>query len=256
MAQSSVRLTIEGGLARITLANPANRNAVSLDFCHGLVAATTRCLMERSVRAVLLTGEGDYFSVGGDLKEFMRNRDNVRAYIKALADQFHIALAQMHRMRAPVIVAANGTAAGAGLSLVCSGDMAVATRSAKFTSAYTRSGLSPDGSGTYTLPRIVGRMKAFDLMATNPVMSADEACELGIISRVFDDESFAEETEALARQISEAPTDALMALKRLLRQSMDSAYETQLQREAESIAELAGTEATLIVLDEFLNKKR
>jgi len=256
MPPSRVALEITGGLARITLINPPRHNAMDLQFCNELADAATRCSTAPELKAVLLAAEGDVFCVGGDIVEFVANRERLHQHVLASAAQFHVAVTQLHRLPAPLIVAVNGTAAGGGFSMVCAADLAIARRSAKLNPAYTRSGLTPDGGGTWFLPRIVGSRKAFEIFATNPTLSADEACSLGIVSRVVDDASFDAEVAKLARQIEEAPAGVLGALKKLVHASLGASLEEQLDAEAASIAAQAALPSTQNLLAAFLSKRR
>ncbi len=256
MPLSRVALEITGGLARITLVNPPRHNAMDLQFCNELADAATRCSTAPDLKAVLLAAEGDVFCVGGDIREFVANRERLHDHVLAMAAQFHVAVTRLHRLPAPLIVAVNGTAAGGGFSMVCAADLAIAGRSARFSPAYTRSGLTPDGGGTWFLPRIVGWRRAFEIFATNPTLSAEEACALGIVSRVVDDAAFDAEVAKLARQIEEAPAGVLNALKNLVRQSLSASLEQQLEAEAASIAAQAAFPATQNLLTAFLGKNR
>lgn len=256
MPSARVAFEIAGGLARITLVNPPRHNAMDLQFCNELAEASTRCSAAPELKAVLLAAEGDAFCVGGDIVEFVANRERLQQHVLAMAAQFHVAITRLHRLAAPLIVAVNGTAAGGGFSMVCAADLAIARRSAKLNPAYTRSGLTPDGGGTWFLSRIVGPRKAFEIFATNPTLSADEACALGIVSRVVDDARFDGEVAELARQIEEAPAGVLCALKRLVRASLDASLEEQLSSEAASIAAQAALPATQELLGAFLSKRR
>ncbi|TDJ64341.1 MAG: enoyl-CoA hydratase [Proteobacteria bacterium] len=242
------------GIARITLNDPENHNTVDLRFTQEFAEAARRCETEPRVKVVLLAAAGPVFSYGGDLNEFLANRDHIQAHVREMTAYFHHAILTLNRMRAPVIAAVNGMAAGGGFSLVCMCDMAIARRSAKFNFAYTRSGLTPDGGATYFLTRIVGPQKAFDIMATNPTMSATEAQALGIIARVVDDAEFEAEVESVLRKLVELPSDALPRLKRLLRTSLAASLEEQFEHEARSISELAATPATLATLEAFLQR--
>src|SRR5690606_5906696 len=143
---------------------------------------------------------------GGDLNEFLRERDRIQGHVREMATWFHLAITVLNRLEAPVVCAVNGTAAGGGFSLVCMSDLAIATRSARFNLAYTRSGLTPDGGATWFLPRLVGTQRAFDIMATNPTLSAERACELGLIARVVDDAGFEAEVEATLTLLAKTPS--------------------------------------------------
>jgi len=116
--------------------------------------------------------------------------------------------------------------------------------------------LSPDGGGTYFLPRIVGRQRAFDIFATNPTLSADQAYELGIVTHVLDDENFDAEVEKLVKKIVDSPPGALAALKKLLNTSLAASLEDQLKAEAKSIATLTDSPSTMERLIAFMERSK
>lgn len=242
------------GIARITLNNPENHNVVDRRFTQEFAEAAIRCETDPTVKVVLLAAAGPVFSFGGDLNDFLAHRDHIQAHVRELTASFHHAVLTLNRMRAPLIAAVNGPAAGGGFSLVCMSDLAIARRSATFNFAYTRSGLTPDGGATFFLPRLVGPQRAFDIMATNPTLSAEEAQALGIIARVVDDDDFEAEVEAVLQILASLPSDALPRLKRLLRTSLSASLEEQFEHEARSISELAATPETLATLAAFLRR--
>ncbi len=256
MPPSRVAFEITRGLARITFVNPARHNAMDLQFCNELADAATRCASAPGLKAVLIAAAGDVFCVGGDIKEFVANRERLREHVLTTAAQFHVAVARLHHLSAPLIVAVNGTAAGGGFSMVCAADLAIAKRSARFNPAYTRSGLTPDGGGTWFLTRIVGWRRAFEIFATNPTLGADDACALGIVSRVVDDAKFDAEVARIARQIEDAPAGALCELKRLVRESLTASLDEHLEAEAVSIAAQADLPETQDLLAAFLSKSK
>lgn len=253
---SKIEWNAAGGLARIVMTNPAGNNALDLDFCREFRVAAKSIRNDTSVKAILIQALGKTFSVGGDLKYLVAHRHEIHQQITAMADIFHAAVEDLRDSNAPLIIAVNGMAAGGGFSLVCTADLAIAKRSAKFVAAYTRSGLSPDAGGTYFLPRLVGPQRAFDIFATNPTLSADEARELGIISRVVDDDLFDAEVEKIAQAIVASPPGALAALKRLLNSSASSSLKDQLAAEAKSIATLAASPSTLERLAAFVSRSK
>jgi 2-(1,2-epoxy-1,2-dihydrophenyl)acetyl-CoA isomerase len=150
-----------------------------------------------------------------------------------------------------VVVALNGMAAGGGFSLVCAADLVFARRSARLNSGYTRSGLTPDAGATYTLPRLVGSRKAFELMALNPTLTADEAQTLGIVSRVFDDDAFEAGVDAAIAGIARMTPGILAKLKRLVREGATRTLADQLDAEGLSIAGCASSPETLARLKAF-----
>jgi len=232
---------VQDGLARLTFNRPNAANSLNLEMVRELLDAATICSEDPTIRAVLLTGAGRFFCAGGDLKSFSAASDQVAKYVAETADTLHAAIAKFANMNAPVVAAVNGTAAGAGMSLVCMTDIALAAESAKFTMAYTAAGLAPDGSSTYFLPRIVGIRRARELMFTSRRLSAEEACSLGIVERVVPDDELMLESENLARALANGPTLAFGAVKKLLLSSQTARLEDQLDAETSAIASMTRT---------------
>lgn len=148
MSDHVIAFSVADGIARIVIDDAARHNVVGAQFTREFARAAIACEGRDDVRAVLLTANGREFSVGGDLNEFLRERDNLRPHIREMATYFHLGITVLNRLPAPVVCAINGLAAGGGMSLAMMADMTIATRSAKFTLAYTRSGLTPDGGGS------------------------------------------------------------------------------------------------------------
>lgn len=245
MAEDTVLVERDGGLAILTLNRPAAYNAIDPVLGEALLDALVACDEDRAVRAVLLTGAGKAFCAGGDLKAMRANADSdgyANVFVKRLTIPLHGAMATIARMEKPVIAAVNGPAGGAGFSLTLACDLVLATQSAMFTMAYTQAGLAPDGGSTFFLPRVVGPKRAFDLVVNNPVLSAQQAKDLGIVNEIMPDETFAADARAYAVRLANGPTRALGLAKRLLASSPESSLETQMEHERRAIAESAGTE--------------
>jgi len=248
-----VELVRRGPIATVTLDRPERLNAVDLPMLKELRAAVAEVEADPGLRVMVLTGRGTAFCVGGDLQAFVAGKDRLRELLLEMTAEFHAAILGMRRMPAAVLVAVNGVAAGGGFSLVCGADLAVARRSARLVSAYTRSGLTPDGGGTWFLPRLVGPQRAFDLMATNPTLSAEEALALGLVARVVDDGQFEAEVAAVATRLAELPGGAVSSLKQLLRHGGEAELEAQLRRESLAMADSATRPETLARLEAFVN---
>jgi 2-(1,2-epoxy-1,2-dihydrophenyl)acetyl-CoA isomerase len=195
------------------------------------------------------------FCVGGDLKSFTEQGEQLPHHLKELTTYLHAAVSRMARMDPQVVAAVHGAAAGAGLSLACASDLVVAAESARFTMAYTNAGLTPDGSSTYYLPRLVGFKRASELALTNRQLSAQEALEWGIVTRVVPDEDLSENAVALASQLATGATKALGAAKRLLQTGWTETLETQMENEAQTIAEMASTDDAREGIASFLEKR-
>src|SRR5438067_11244005 len=236
---STLLYEVKDHVARMTFTRPAAPNALDMEMVRELMHAAIRASEDPAVRAVILTGAGRMFSGGGDLRTFAPQEDRLAGHLKEVALYLHAAISGFVRMDAPVIAAVNGSAGGAGMSLCLFADIALAAESAKFTLAYPRAGLSPDGGSTYFLPRIVGVRRALELALTNRVLTAREAMDWGIVNKVVPDAQLQAEADALARQLASGATHALGAAKRLLHHSSSESLETQMELEAQAIAEQA-----------------
>jgi 2-(1,2-epoxy-1,2-dihydrophenyl)acetyl-CoA isomerase len=193
-----------------------------------------------AARVVLLTGAGARFCGGGDLKGFA-GRDDLPTHLREILGPLHVAIAELVRGDAPVVAAVQGSAAGAGMGLVGASDLVLAGESTKFVMAYTGVGLTPDGSSSWFLPRLVGLRRALELTLTNRVLSAAEAQEWGLITSVVPDDQLSADAESLAAMLAAGPPQALAAAKRLLHTSLESTLESHLAREAEAISSASGT---------------
>jgi 2-(1,2-epoxy-1,2-dihydrophenyl)acetyl-CoA isomerase len=239
MEYRNIRFALADGVATITLDRPDAANAIDLALGRELMHAAIRCDEDPNVRAVLLTGTGKMFCAGGDLKSFAAQGDALPALLKELTTYLHAATSRLARMNAPLVVAVNGTAAGAGFSLAVSGDLVLMAESAKLAMAYTAAGLSPDGSSTWFLPRLIGMRRTQELMLTNRRLSAAEALEWGLVSQVVPDAELAAVAAALAAQLAAGPTRAFGTVKSLLASAFSESLETQMELEARGIAAMA-----------------
>jgi len=245
MADDAVLMAREGGLAILTLNRPGSYNAIDGELIGALLDALVDCDEDAAVRAVMITGAGKAFCSGGNLKAMKAEADRhgtAGPFLKRLVVPVHGAVATIARMEKPVVAAVNGPAGGFGFSLALACDLVVAARSAVFTMAYTRAGLSPDGGSTFFLPRLVGPKRAYELMVANPVLSAVEAKDLGIVNAVLSDDSFMDEARDWTARLAEGPTLAFGAAKRLVAASADASLEGQMEHERRAIASCAGTE--------------
>ena len=242
MAFDTVTLARADGVATITLSRPDAFNALDLTLGRELFHAVLEVDDDASVRAVVVTGAGKAFCAGGDIKSFVDNLDRIGAHIKELTTYLHGAVSRLARSEKPVIMAVNGVAAGGGMSFALCGDLVLAAESARFTMAYSKIGATPDGSSSYYLPRLIGLRRAMELYFTNRVLSAREAQEWGLVTRVVPDAELATEAQALARELAQGPTKAFGGAKRLFHQSTWESLETQMELEAQAIAASGRTE--------------
>ena len=255
MSFETLRLEHNAGVARITLDRPDDANAMNPTMAKELSDVAIACDTDPEVRSILITGNGAMFCAGGDLKGFVKEA-NIKAALLSMAGDLHMGISRFTRMSAPVVAAINGTAAGAGFSLAMSADIAIAADNAVFTMAYTRAGLSPDGSSTYFMPRRIGDRRARELMLTNRVLTASEALEWGIVNQVVPAAELAETAGALCTQLASGPTQAFGAVKTLLNSSFDNALEAQMELESRSIAALGAGADGQEGITAFVEKRR
>jgi 2-(1,2-epoxy-1,2-dihydrophenyl)acetyl-CoA isomerase len=251
----TIDFRIADAVGYVTLNRPDAANALNLQLVEELLEIANRCDEDDDVRAVLLTGTGSMFCAGGDLKDFASAPEGIPAFVEKVANTLHRALTVLAHMDAPVIAAVNGTAAGAGMSLACHADIAIAADTAKFTMAYTAAGLTPDGSSTWFLPRIIGRRRALELMLTNRRLSAAEVLEWNLVNRVVPAEDLMAEAGKLATQLATGPTRAYGGVKKLLLASVTNELEEQLNLETKWIVDMAGSRDGEEGIRGFLEKR-
>ena len=242
MAYDTIHYEINEGVATITLNRPESYNALNLTLGRDLFHATLEADEDRAVRCIVITGAGKAFCAGGDVKDFDESADRIGSVIKELTTYLHGTVSRLARTAKPVIMAVNGVAAGGGMSLALSGDLVVAAESAKFTMAYSKIAASPDGSSTYFLPNIVGLRRALELHYTNRMLSAREAMDWGLVTRVHPDAEFPSGVAALAQELAHGPTVAFGRAKRLFHQSTQESLESQMELEAQALAACGHTE--------------
>lgn len=256
MSYETLTFSVTENVATITLNRPDAMNAMSPLMAKELHQVALAVDERADVRAVILTGAGKMFCAGGDLSAFAAAGEGARRLIMEMTGDLHMALSRLARNSAPVIAAVNGTAAGAGFSLVMAADLAVASSKAVFTMAYTNAGLSPDGSSTYYMPRKIGDRRTRELMLTNRLLNAEEALDWGVVNSVVEADKLAAAAQKLAIKIASGPTQAFGQVKALLDGSFDHSLETQMELEARAIAGLVNTPDGQEGLHAFLGKRK
>ena len=250
----TIKFEQSGPITRITLNRPDAANGMNDTMTRELAHAAARCDTE-ATKVVVLTGSGRFFCAGGDLKSFATAPSRGR-FIKGVADDLHRTISTFARMDAVFIIAVNGVAAGAGFSLAVTGDLVLAAESASFTMAYTRAGLSPDGSSSYYLPRLIGITKTKELMLTNRTLPAQEAYQWGLVTEVVADAELADRTNQLADQMAATARQSNGAVKALLLGTFKNGLEEQMELEGRLIAERAESADGREGIDAFLEKRK
>jgi len=245
---------LSGGVATITLNRPEGHNAMSWGLVDAFSTVAEHLAGDPGTRAFLIRAEGKNFCVGGDIRAFVDEADRA-AFLKRLAGRLHEGLMFLFNHPAPVVVAAQGASAGAGLSLVAGGDIVLAGRSSSFSMAYTGIGLTADGGATWLLPRVIGLRRTQELAYLGRRLNAEEAAEYGLVSRIVDDEALAAEAEATAAKIAAGPTAAFGGVKRLLAASFGATFGDHLDAEADAIARAMASADAAEGLAAFLGRR-
>jgi len=255
MSASTVKVDKKGAIALITFNRPEVFNTLSLELAMDLLAAALTCARDPSTRAVVITGAGQHYCFGGDLKAMASKGNAAGPYLREAVTYMNAAISQFVRMDAPVIAAVNGTAAGAGVGFALMADLIVAAESAKFNLAYTGVGLTPDAGTTFLLPRTIGAKRAMEMLLLNPSLTADKALEWGLVNRVVPDQNLLSEAMKLAEQLASGPLRSFGKSKRLVAQAL-GLFESQLVVEGETIATQVGTAEAQEGITAFLAKRR
>ena len=245
-AQEPVTLETRDGVARLRLNRPEASNGLNVPLLRSLHEAILTCHADPAVRVVLLTGAGRNFCAGGDVKTFESKGAELPDYLREATAWLQLATAALIQLKAPVVTAVQGFAAGGGgMGLVCASDLVVAGESAKFFSGAVRVGMAPDGGSSVTLTQLVGLRQALRILLTNPTLSAAEALSLGLISEVVADDALTARAEELAEHLATLPPLALSATKRLVWSGVGQSVEQRLAEEARTVSELSGTADSL-----------
>lgn len=225
---SSILFEIKDFIGFITLNRPEKLNSFNREMALLLQDTLDKC-KDSTVRAVYITGTGKGFSAGQDLAEVVD--PNGPGMGRILSEHYNPIVTRIRKLEKPVVAAVNGVAAGAGANIALCCDIVVATQSASFIQAFSKIGLIPDSGGTHTLPRLIGWQKASALMMLGDKVSATEAERLGMLYKVFSDDSFAAESVNIATTLATMPTKGLAYTKKILSLSFTNTFEDQLQDE-------------------------
>jgi len=248
-----------GPVATITLNRPESLNTLDFSLMDALPEAAAKVAADDTLRVVVVKGAGKHFMAGGDLRTFagelpkpgaQRNEDFRRAI-----SRLHSTIEAFHRMPHPVIGQVHGAVAGFGLSLMNACDLVIAADSAYFASAYRNIALTPDGGGSWSLPRIVGMRRAMEILLLGERFDARQALAWGLVNRVVPAAELDDTVAALAQSLAQGPVLAIRNAKRLVRESLARSLSEQLDAEATSFGACAGTADFVEGITAFLEKR-
>jgi 2-(1,2-epoxy-1,2-dihydrophenyl)acetyl-CoA isomerase len=245
----------------IALNRPEAYNALNLDVMVMLSDALASAATDESIKGVMITGKGKAFCAGGDLKWIVQQTADQQgadagSTVYKLAPQFHLAITEIRHMGKPVVAAINGIAAGGGFSLALACDFRVMAESAVLRQAYTSSGLSIDGGGTFALPRLVGLARALEIAAFDQPISSAKALEWGLVTKVVPDDKVVDESISMLQGLAKSALHSFAWSKRLLTESFNHTLETQLELERQGISDCARHPNGQEGLKAFLEKRK
>lgn len=225
----SIVVDQQGGTVYLKLNRPAVFNSFNREMALSLQKHLDACAKDDLIRAIVITGEGKAFCAGQDLAEAID--PNGPELSKIVSEHYNPIITKLREIEKPIVAAVNGVAAGAGANIALACDIVVAAESASFIQAFSKIGLIPDSGGTFFLPRIVGFQKASALMMMGDKVSANDAEKLGMVYKVFSDDTFEEEVRKIADFLSNMPTLGLGLTKKALNESMTNSLKEQLALE-------------------------
>jgi 2-(1,2-epoxy-1,2-dihydrophenyl)acetyl-CoA isomerase len=258
MSEEKVLTNIAGRIATLTLNRPAVLNALDLSAAAALRQAVEACAGDPNVDAIILTGVGRGFCVGGDMKAawaHIQDGGDPRAYFHTLTGDIHSIVMALFCSDKLVIAAVNGIAAGAGMALAAACDIRVASESARFKQGFTSLGLVPLGGWTSTISHLIGSARVHELMLFDPILEADKACELGLVSEVVQGEHLIARVLGMADQILQGAVSARIGGKRLLRSVLLPELKRQLAEERERFLYQSATADFQEGLRAFIEKR-
>lgn len=254
MTYSKIKLEIRDDHAVVTLNRPKLRNAIDIEMMEELFQALQEIKHHHHVRAVVLTGEGEAFCAGGDLREMQKAEDKY-SYMRRISRSINRNTIEFRNLEIPVIGLVNGTAYGAGFCLAEVCDFVIAEENAVFNAGYINVGLAP-GCGSYHLPRLIGLRKTMELLLLGKDISATEAQELGLVNSVAPRDKLWEELEKLVKRIVSLPRESLKVTKAEIYKSLNATIYDQIENESQTIAEASLTPDFREGLDAFFGKRK
>lgn len=241
MTYKAMRLEREEGLARLTFTQAARGNPIDGDFCAEWCDVANEVGSDPSVRAILITAEGPNFSFGGDIGMFLKNLDTLPQQIRRWTADLHMGTSRMQRLDAPIIAAVQGICAGGMAGTIAGADIIVTEPGTRFVAAYAGIGYCCDAGSSIMLSRRMGLSKARKYLLLNETLDAQAALSAGLSDEIVAAEELAARAEAIARKLANGPTAAYGEIRRLLVSAATEPMDSQLEREAQALARIAGT---------------
>lgn len=256
MSEPHVLYRIEGNIAILTINRPEVKNTLSPKMLTLWLQFVEEAKADHNVRVIIVTGKGDTFCSGGDIREMAEGRLRSWDMKKFLWEGAHRIVFALEDLDKPILAAINGAAMGAGLDMAMMCDLRVCSDRAKLSESYILLGLVPGDGGAYFLPRLIGIGKALELLFTGDVLSPQEALEIGLVNRVVPHDRLMEETMILAEKIGSKPPLATRMMKRAVYQAQTSTLRAHLDYISSQLALLSETQDHQEAARSFLEKRK
>lgn len=232
MSFETIKYEINNNIATLTLNRPEVFNSLNEQMHAELKTALASVKKDKSIRVLVITGEGKAFCAGQDLNDrSVNNKDEKLDLGESIERKYNPLIKSIYNLEIPVICKVNGVAAGAGVGIALACDFVIANEKASFIQAFCKIGLVPDSGNSFFLPQLVGMARAKELCMLGDKLSAQTAQEYGLISKVYSAEQINEEVQKLATHFSTAPTYGLSLIKKALNESVENSLEEQLELE-------------------------
>jgi len=257
-ASEPALLRIEGPIATITLNRPAAFNSINLSIAQKLEQLGAEVEANDDIRVLVIEGEGRAFSAGGDLQTIgaAAANDTIAPVVGELLKHYHAFIETVRRMPKIVLSSVHGSAAGAGMGLAFVTDLCIAAEDAKFTPAYAKIGVSPDGGSTVGMVGTVGVRRAFQIFLAEDSFSAQQAYDWGLVAKLVPAAELKAETKKFAERLARNPLAAIGATKALLYQAATTPTKAQLDAEEEKIIDCMHTEDFRVAVKKFTSKSK
>jgi enoyl-CoA hydratase/carnithine racemase len=249
-------LSIDGPIATITLNRPAAFNAIDLSIAKKLKQLGKQVEADPAIRVVVIQGEGRAFCAGGDLQTIGAAADanKIKPVVSEMLKHYHAFITTLRRMPKIALASVHGSAAGAGLSLAFVADLCIAAEDARFTPAYAKIGVSPDGGGTVGLAASVGPRRALQIFLAEDNFSAAQALEWGLVARVVPAGELKAATREFALRLAQNAPAGLAATKALIHSAPATPIEAQLDAERDGIIACMNTDEFRAAVKKFTSK--
>ncbi|MFE9322348.1 enoyl-CoA hydratase/isomerase family protein [Nocardia sp. NPDC052278] len=242
-------------IAYVRLDRPEVRNALDKQMGEHLLEVAIRIANDDSLRAVLITGNGPVFSVGGDIGAFSEGAADLPDLLSRMALLMHEAIRLLARVSVPIVTAVHGACAGGALGLLYPADVTIAAAGTKFATGFGRIGITADSGNTWYLPKFIGIRRASEMLFEDRVIDADTAADWGLITRVVPADQVATEAEATVRKLAAGATRGYGEMRRLLHNSWTTTLDHALSEETAALRRIAHTADACGAIESFLAKR-